>query len=275
MDKQTLKDIIMNIQENKFMVPKDMKTWDLAFIMMDYIGDIDSELRDDLILTTLFHWIEEGVLSQQECADLLKIAVDEKHLLSGLENTDDTVFCRTFSVEVIASIMKRHNKEKFLEEKDFYEAFLQVLKFYNKDKDVRGFIEGKGWAHGAAHGADALCEFAKCIELDKEDLKVILELIYKKVNVNNYTYIHFEDERMVTTVLAVLERNILSQEEILDWIGQFKLLNKSLIYLENMAVEINVSTFLKTLYFRLPDNTDNRTIKRLVMEVQKQISRFK
>lgn len=30
---------------------------------------------------------------------------------------------------------------------------------------------GKGWAHGAAHGADALDEFARCEEVGYDGLK--------------------------------------------------------------------------------------------------------
>jgi hypothetical protein len=77
------------------------------------------------------------------------------------------------------------------------------LKFYNEDRDVRGFVEGKRWAHGAAHGADALGEPAQCEIIGYEGLKEILDSIYKKININYYGYINNEDERLISAVKEV------------------------------------------------------------------------
>jgi hypothetical protein len=242
--------------------------------MMDNIGDCDSELRDDLILSILSNWIIDGVLPANEVHELLVKALDEKHLLNGLGETNDTVFGRTFSAEIIAVIIYRHRQEKFLSEIDIHNAFNTVIKFYNEDRDVRGYIESKGWAHGAAHGADALDEFARCEEIGYEGLKKILDSVYKKVNVSHYGYIHFEDERMATAVKAVLEREVIPPEEVEDWIRGFKKIEKKGIYPEDLVVEFNVNTFLKSLYFRLVDKAGYEQAANAVKGVLKEISRF-
>ena len=84
---------------------------------------------------------------------------------------NDTVFGRAFSVEVAACIIYKHRK--FLSDSDILKAFTTVLKFFNEDRDVRGFVEGKSWAHGAAHGADALMELAQCQIIGCKGLKEI------------------------------------------------------------------------------------------------------
>lgn len=274
MKKEELKELLKNIKDNGYAVPNGVNPYELSLAMMDNIGDIDSELRDDLILSNLLKWINDGILSTNQVYELLIIALDENHILKGLGNIDDSVFGRTFSVEIVAGIIYRHRKEKFLSESDVEKAFNTVLKFYNEDKDIRGYVEGKGWAHGAAHGADALDEFARCEEIEYIGLKKILDSIYKKVNVNHYGYIHFEDERMITAIKAILERKIIPIKEMEDWIKDFKNIEKIGVYPEDLVIEFNINSFLKSLYFRLVDNPEYKQITSVIKEAVKQISRF-
>jgi len=274
LQKQQLKDLLKSIKENNYKVPEGVNPYQLSLVMMENIGDIDSELRDDLILSNIFTWINEGVLSAKEVYELLKITIDEEHLLKGLGNIDDSVFGRTFSVEIIAGIIYKHRMEKFISESDIQKAFNTVLKFYNEDKDVRGYVEGKGWAHGAAHGADVLDEFARCEEIGYDGLNKILDAIYKKVNINHYGYFHFEDERMITPVKAILERQIIPTKEIEDWIKSFNKIEKTGTFPEDLVIEFNVNAFLKSLYFRLIDKPEYEQITNAIREVLKEISRF-
>lgn len=274
MGKQALKELLKSIKENDYTVPQGVHPYQLSLVMMDNIGDIDSELRDELILSNLLRWINEGVLSASEVYELLVIALDKDHILKGLGNIDDSVFVRTFSIEVVAGIIYKHRRDKFISESDIKKALTTVMRFYNEDNDVRGYVEGKGWAHGAAHGADALDEFARCEEIRYEELKLILDTIYKKVNINHYGYINFEDERMITAVKAILEREIIPIKEIEDWIRGFNKIEKTGIYPGDSIVEFNVNTFLKSLYFRLMHKPEYEQITNVVREVLKEISRF-
>lgn len=274
MEKEALKKILKNIKDNDYAVPYGINQYDLSIDMMDNIGDIDSELRDDLILCILSKWIIDGVLPTSVVYELLMIALDEHHLLNGLGEISDTVFSRTFSAEIVAAIIYKHRQEKFLSEIDIKKVLNTVLKFYNEDKDVRGFVEGKGWAHGAAHGADVLDELARCQEVGYEELKEILYSIYKKVNVNHYGYIHFEDERMITPVKAILERKIIPEKEVGDWISNFNKIDKTGTYPERLVIDFNVNTFLKSLYFRLIYIDEYKQIANVAKGVLKEISRF-
>ncbi|MBS4538479.1 DUF2785 domain-containing protein [Clostridium sp. D2Q-11] len=275
MEKQELKKLLRSIKENEYVVPKEVNPYELSLLMMDYIGDTDMELRDRLILSNLSTWIMNGVLSHNEVFDIMMIAIDENHLLKGLGMVNDSVFSRTFSVEVVGSAIYRHRKENFLSKSDIEKAFDAVLKSYNEDIDVRGYIEDKGWAHGAAHGADALDEFARCEEIGYKGLKRILDAIYKKVNINNYGYIHFEDERMITPIKAIVERGIIPTEKIEEWIRSFKNIEKIDKYPEDLVIQMNVNIFLKSLYFRLIDKSEYENITNTTKEVLQEISLFK
>ncbi len=274
MDKKALKELLKNIKDNDYVVPEDVNPYQLSVLMMDNIGDTDAGLRDELILNNMFKWIIEETLSVEEVDELLTIVLDENHLLKDLGNINDSVFARTFSAEVVAYIIYRHRMEKFLSEADIEKALATFLKFYNEDKDVRGYVEGKGWAHGAAHGADALDEFARCEEVGYEELMKILDAIYKKVNINHYGYIHFEDERMITAVTAILEREIIPIKEIAQWVRSFNKIEKIGRYPEDLIIQVNVNSFLKSLYFRLIDEPKYEKVTNAAREVLKEISTF-
>ncbi|WP_346899270.1 DUF2785 domain-containing protein [Clostridium sp. UBA7503] len=275
MEKQELKELLKSIKENDYKVSEGVNPYELSLKMMDNIGDVDSELRDDLILSNLFTWIDGNQLSEKQVNELLWIALDENHILKGLGNIDDSVFGRTFSSEIVAACIYRHRMDKFLSKSDIEKAFDILLKFYNEDKDIRGYVEVKGWAHGAAHGADALDEFAKCEEIGYERLNNILDAFYKKLNINYYGYIHFEDERIITAVKSILEREIIPTDEIEEWIKSFNKIEKVGKYPEDLVIAFNVNMFLKSLYFRLIDIPKYEKIANTAREVLNEISRFK
>lgn len=272
MEKKALKTLLRDIKDNKYAVPKDVNPYKLSLELMDYIGDIDGELRNDLLYGVLVNWIIADVLTFEEAHDIFMIALDEKHIFNGLGEINDTVFNRTFSVEVAACIIYKHRK--LLSDSDILMAFNKVLKFYNEDKDVRGFVEGKSWAHGAAHGDDALTELIQCQIIGYEELKQILDSIYKKININYYGYINNEDERMISAIKAILERDIVPVGEIEEWIRSFGNIEKTGIVPDYLFIEFNVTLFLKSLYFRLSDNKKYEQIAKTVKEVLKKASRF-
>jgi hypothetical protein len=275
MERNDFKELLRTIQGSDYCVPEGMKPYDLALEMVSYLGDTDGELRDDLVLSILTQWMIKDSLSQDETRKILDICIDDKHLLYGLGNTDDTVFMRTFSVLVVAVGLYKHTSNCFLSKKEINDILEKVLIFYKEDKDVRGFVQEKGWAHGAAHGADALEELARCQELGYEALKRILHAIYDKTNIDYYGYIHQEDERMVTAVATILERNIIDESEIIEWIKSYENLKKTGKYPEDVVIKVNVKNFLRSLYFRLIDKPGYDNIINETKKVLESINNFR
>jgi hypothetical protein len=122
LEKQALKDVLKGIKENGYNTLHGVHPYQLSLVMMDNIGDIDCELRDELILSILARWIDRGVLSASEAYELLMISLDEEHILKKLGNIDDSVFVRTFSVEIVASVICKHRKEEFISDSDIQKA---------------------------------------------------------------------------------------------------------------------------------------------------------
>ncbi len=274
MDRKDLKELLLKIRNDDYKTPEYVKPFDLTLTMMSYIGDTDGELRDNLILSTIYNWVMDRVLTIEEIRHILKISIDERHLFYGIGQVDDSVFTRTFSVLVADICLSMHLEDKYLTKEELDTVFEKAISYFNEERDLRGYIDEKGWAHGAAHGADTLKSLAECDNFGYEELVKILKAIYNKVNINNYCYIHNEDERMVSAVVAVLDRKILRENEIIDWIKNFKSLDKIGKHPEDMTIEINVKNFLQSLYFRLLDISEYENVVNVTKEVIKEVCSF-
>lgn len=260
-EENILKGKLIEITNNNYLIKKDYDYFALGLEMMENIGSTDPELRDELIYGILYNWISNSRFTVEQLKDLLSISLSRSQLFYKLgDNDEDAVFKRTFSVLVVALIINEHRKENFLSENVLSEVKEKLIEYMREERDVRGFIEVKGWAHSAAHTADALDELVQCTCINKIDLMDILNSIKTKVCIGYYTYVDEESERMVTVVENSINRNILSKSEIEEWLQGFSIKSSKASYIENFHSKVNKKGFLRSLYFRLLENEDSSFI---------------
>lgn len=268
-----LKEKLINVKNNNYLLEKEEEYFNIGLEMMKNIGSLDPMLRDELIYETLACWISNKKYNMGQLKDLLNISLDREHLFYKVHVKDeDAVYKRTFSVLIAALIIYEHRKEQFLSEKEIYEVKDKIINYMTNEKDVRGYVEVKGWAHSAAHTADALGELVQCSCFDKSNLMEILNSIKAKVCIEYYVYIYEESERMVTAVLNALSRELLSNSEIINWLKGFCIGNPKGNYIENFHLKVNIKGFLRSLYFRLEDKKNLegviKEIKKILMELK-------
>lgn len=269
----TLKEKLAYLMDNP-----GQSTADISLVpeMLANIGSTDPALRDDLIYETFARWIEGDQLSPGQLRELLDTCLDDSHVfyrIGAME--EDSVFTRTFSLLVVALIIDAHRRNQYLTAADLHEVKEKMIKYMATEKDVRGHVGEKGWAHATAHAADVLGELALCKELsDKQDLLDILNAISRKVVINNYIYINREDERMARAAVKVLGRKILEDQAIAMWLERFGEIKKTDRHPEDDYLRNNVKMFLRSLYFQLlPDSAQAQTRASIEAVLQK-LSKF-
>lgn len=256
-----LKEKLIKVKENNYLLEISESYYELALEMMDSIGALDPELRDKLIYTTFYHWIVESRFTTDQLKQLLNISISSSHLFYRLgEEHGDGVFKRTFSVLIVALIIYKHRSDKFLSKQELEEVRHKVVDYMMREEDLRGYVEGKGWAHASAHTADALDELALCDCFSKNNVEEILDSIKAKVCIGYYVYIDEEDERMVNVVENCIKGKILSDSEILSWLKVFKIQTPSNRNIEYYHLKVNIKSFLRSLYFRLLNIEDTEII---------------
>src|ERR1044071_2423833 len=149
------KDFWNSIAKNDYGLPAGHTLENLTDILFSYLSSTDPELRDDIAYGVYANWLKREVYSKET----IKSHIDRlmANLGKGIGETEsDTVFLRTFSILLLAEIVHNDNKKQFLDKNQGKTIFEKALWYLDAEKDPRGYIPVKGWAHALAHTADLL-----------------------------------------------------------------------------------------------------------------------
>ena len=252
MEASELKNTLQEIADNEYNLLENIDYEELTNEMLAKIGVTDPELRDDLIYMVMANWIMDDIYNKEELRQIFNICLDEKHLYYKLgEKEDDSVFTRTFSALILAVLYHKDYEDDFLNQQEFQQGAETVIDYYTEEKDLRGYIKGKGWAHSAAHGADILLEIAKSKKAKKRILMKLLNAIIDKSQIEHHVYFNGEDERIARAVKSTMKNINLDDETINKWF-------RDLTDIENFedrnkqdTLIFNLKNILKSLYFEI------------------------
>src|SRR3954452_15412994 len=200
-------------------VPSDRPLDELTAELTRMLGDPDPALRDGTAYPTLTTWVERGVYD-----DLLAGLGDgmAMGLLVGLGEQDtDSVFRRSFSALVLGECVARDNARPLLPGSKILEWGDRLTTWLLRERDLRGFVPGKGWAHAISHGADGLGTLAQSPHVAANELTVVLDVIADRVLLPvDRLFTNGEPDRLAAATMAVLRRNIVSLQVIEPWVAR-------------------------------------------------------
>ncbi|RAZ81251.1 DUF2785 domain-containing protein [Planococcus halotolerans] len=254
-----LKEILKQIQLGE-------KEWDgedgdvLIASMLEHIGSTDSTLRDAYIYGTFCKLEMEKKLDDSLLKELLDTCLTTDMLFKGIRETGrDSVFTRSFTTLLVAVVLYSDNESEFLSEEKINEVKNKMIVYMNAEKDLRGFVAGKGWAHSIAHAADVFDELAKSRFTDPEMFAELLSPLWKKALVSDTVYIHDEEERILNPIVEMLKRGLDFQvvESLLQELPADMEKRKAQLEEENYWFLIaNSKKFLKSFYIQIEDSSE-------------------
>lgn len=257
-DQPALDQIILS----KFEVPVGHKAIEFLPGLMTNLGSTESDPRE-CSLDVLWTWISRSIYNDGE---LLNIADQmASNLTLGLgESGTDSVFLRAFSTLILAAtlevdIERREKGLPCLFTEGQILAWLDIsLKLLREEKDLRGFIEGKGWAHCMAHTGDLLGDFAIHPCLRQQDLEEILNTLQVRITTPvEQVFVHNEEERLTGIVMNILQRDLLTEEFYKLWFEGFVSSSGHMDWKEAFThpawnnARVNTKLFLRSIYFFL------------------------
>lgn len=215
------KEFWTTLAKNDYAIPAGHTLDELRQTLFGYLSSTDPELRDDIAYIVYANWLKREVFTKDE----VRAHVDEllANLEKGIGETEtDSVFLRTFSVLLLAEIVHNDNKKPLLEKDQIQTILAKGLWYLVAEKDPRGHIPVKGWAHALAHTADLLLVLGKNRQAEKDDLEKILQGIANKlVQSTHWVYIHGEDDRLANAVMMTLQRDLVSTDFLGTWLKSF------------------------------------------------------
>lgn len=254
-----LKEQLLEIERNDYTIPFHMDKSQLLRDMVKDIGTTDEELREQ-IYHTFYQWTVNQTLTKEDMRQLVFIAVDEDHLFYQIDEPEsDAVFTRTFSVLLVPLALQYHTAVSYLTESDVRIIKDKVITYISREKDLRGYVRVKGWAHGIAHAADALEDIAGSSFMNEADLEELLAVAHQSICINRYYYVDREDERMAEVISTIVKRSMLSETRLVEWFVQVGKVEKIGSYPEDLIMRGNIRNFLRSIYFKLAEILEPHT----------------
>jgi len=139
------------------------------------------------------------------------------HGLMYRMGTADTtaVLTRSFSALVLAELLVMDKTRHLLTQSQLDRLSTYLQTYLQQEKDVRGFIDGMGWAHSMAHIADVYAVwFTHPASRPQEELGAIDAMI-RQLTRSDYLYVDEEADRMVTAWLQACHHG-LSEDVLLQ-----------------------------------------------------------
>ena len=200
-------------------LPEGRPLDEMTVELTEMLGSPDPDVRDGLAFPALATWIDDGVYD-----DLLTglgdgIAVGLERGLGG-SGTDD-VFVRSYSALVLAECIDRDTRAGLVPTETILRWGDRIASWLMAERDQRGFVPKKGWAHAIAHGADAIGALARSPRLGRNELTVLLDVVGDRLLAPTEAFwVAGEPDRLALAVASILRRDVLPLSLVEPWIAR-------------------------------------------------------
>lgn len=204
----------------------------------------------------------ESLIDDAKFNQISQTLIDDDHLLYRIdEANEDAVFTRSFSALALSTILHNHNERNYLSNEVQSDVIDKVKLYMSKEKDYRGFVTNKGWAHSAAHVADVIGCFTANEQISFDKNMDLLSDFKDMFLSNTEVFTHNEDERIVSAFIILFKRLDFNEARVIEWIESIDKSKFVDSYPEDMYTRINSKLLLRSLYFKLSDIENTEKIK--------------
>jgi hypothetical protein len=237
-----------------FVLPDAAARRALAVGLVACLADPDPELRDGIAYEALTAWMRNGDFD----TDTLRALRDR--LYPMLEAGDDPGFAAPFAALVLSEVARTDRVAPWMAAGERTAMVERAASYVESVRDYRGYVEGQGWRHGVAHGADWLMQLSLDPALERAQLDRILAAVASQVApMDGPAYVFGEPARLARPVLFVAQRQSLSPE---DWQAWFARLPTGVAetreqdFARWLARRHDLMAFLTGLYLQVDQSSD-------------------
>lgn len=179
----------------------------------DCLGSIDPDIRDGFAYTEITKQLRGGDVEEPTVRALAA------KLTTFLIAPDPHGVRTPFALLTLAEIARIERIGAFMTPDERQSMIDLATAYFAGIEDYRGFIDGEGWRHGIAHGADWLMQLVLHPNLTEDQAAQILAAIKTQVAVSPHAYKHGEPARLSRPVLFIAQHGLLDES---DWTAWFE-----------------------------------------------------
>jgi hypothetical protein len=216
-----------------FKLPTQESVLPIALEAAALLGSTDPALRDAVAYEALATWIyQERRLDAGELDRLrATLAANAKRGLG--EEEGDGLFLRSFSTLALSVLAAADLKQPFLDAQQFDGLVDLGVEGLAGERDLRGYVPGKGWGHATAHSADLLKFLSRSHQLRPAQQSRIVSAIAERLRSAGQVFVWGEDARLAAALTSLARRSDadpapfngwfkrLSEEHAAVWSGSF------------------------------------------------------
>ncbi len=217
------RDFWASLRTADFRLPPEESALPLALEAAALLGSTDPELRDDIAYEAIETWVHREHRLNAAELDRLRIVLSANARRGLGDGESDGLFLRSFSLLALAVLAAEDLKRPFLDSQQFDGLIdLGIIELAN-ERDLRGYVPGKGWGHATAHCADLLKFLARSHWLRAEQQTRIVNAIAERLRSAGLVFVWGEDARLAAALNSVASRADADPAPFLVW---FKRLNE-------------------------------------------------
>ena len=200
-----------------FKLPQSESASPLALEAASLLGSTDPELRDDIAYEAIETWVYRE--QRLDAAELNQLrATLSANARRGLgEAVGDGLFLRSFSTLALAVLAAEDLKRPFLDSQQFDGLVDLGIEELGRERDLRGYVPGKGWGHATAHCADLLKFLARSHWLRPEQQSRLINAIAERLRSAGQVFVWGEDARLAAALTAIAGRSDADPAPFLGW----------------------------------------------------------
>ena len=211
------------LKHNDFKLAAGASAGALTLEATDFLGSTDAALRDGIAYEALAAWIyRDHLLSVDELELVRKKLVGQAQKGMGGGEADE-IFGRSFALLGLSVLAAEDLRQPFMSAAAHDELLGLGLAALERERDLRGFVAGKGWAHITAHSADLLKFLARNPKTTPAQATLIVEHVAERLRSAGIVFVWGEDARLAAALRAVAERPDADPVPFSAWCERLKL----------------------------------------------------
>lgn len=218
----------MALAAKDFAVPEGESAATLALEAASLLSSPDPALRDGVGYEALARWIYRDGLVPATDLERLRLRL-QTGLKKGLgETSGDAAYGRSFSALGLSLLAAADLKKPWLSQEAFDDLLASTTAYLGAEKDLRGFVPGRGWVHATAHTADVLKFLSRNPRLSSAGQARIVDAVASRLRTAGVVFTWGEDERLALALLSLTRRTDFDPKPFEAWLPALSAENAAL-----------------------------------------------
>jgi len=197
-----------------FAMPDEADRSARALALADCLGEADPSLRDGIAFEALSTWMRGKQLDAQALRTL------QRRLQSQLHGADPDGFRKPFAALVLSEVARTDRVQPWMTADERSRMATAAAAYLSSVRDYRGYVDGEGWRHGVAHGADWALQLVLNKALDATLAWELLNALALQVApLDGHAYAFGEQARLARPVAYAVARGDLEQTAVDAWLA--------------------------------------------------------